>query len=113
MAGSGFADELRAPASGRPSTCTPSCAASPTARCPRTASPTTSAEDYVFLVEYARMLALDAARAPDLMTMRRFAELAQAILGEEMDSTASSRANSESPRPSSSRRRAVCRSSDG
>jgi len=59
------------------------------------------------------MLALDAARAPDLMTMRRFAELAQAILGEEMDSTASSRANSESPRPSSSRRRAVCRSSDG
>src|SRR3954452_1634461 len=113
MACSGFADELRAPASGRPSTCTPSCAASPTARCPRTASPTTSAEDYVFLVEYARMLALDAARAPDLMTMRRFAELAQAILGEEMDSTASSRANSESPRPSSSRRRAVCRSSDG
>ena len=41
-------------------------------------------QDYLFLVEYARMLALGAARAPDLTTMRRFAELAQAILGEEM-----------------------------
>jgi thiaminase (transcriptional activator TenA) len=42
-------------------------------------------QDYVFLVEYARMLALGAARATDLETMRRFAELAQAILGEEME----------------------------
>ena len=42
-------------------------------------------QDYVFLVEYARLLALGAARAPDLATMRRFAELAQAILGEEME----------------------------
>jgi thiaminase/transcriptional activator TenA len=42
-------------------------------------------QDYLFLVEYARMLALGAARAPDLTTMRRFAELAQAILAEEMD----------------------------
>jgi thiaminase (transcriptional activator TenA) len=42
-------------------------------------------QDYVFLVEYARMLALGAARAPDLATMRRFADLAQAILGEEME----------------------------
>jgi thiaminase/transcriptional activator TenA len=42
-------------------------------------------QDYVFLVEYARMLALGAARATDLQTMRRFAELAQAILGEEME----------------------------
>lgn len=41
-------------------------------------------QDYLFLVEYARMLALGAARAPDLATMRRFAELAQAILGDEM-----------------------------
>jgi thiaminase (transcriptional activator TenA) len=41
-------------------------------------------QDYVFLVEYARMLALGAARAPDLPTMRRFTDLAQAILGEEM-----------------------------
>ena len=42
-------------------------------------------QDYVFLVEYARTLALGAARAPDLQTMRRFADLAQAILGEEME----------------------------
>jgi thiaminase/transcriptional activator TenA len=42
-------------------------------------------QDYVFLVDYARLLALGAARAPDLETMRRFAGLAQAILGEEMD----------------------------
>jgi thiaminase/transcriptional activator TenA len=42
-------------------------------------------QDYLFLVEYARMLALGAARAPDLQTMRRFADLAQAILGEEME----------------------------
>jgi thiaminase (transcriptional activator TenA) len=42
-------------------------------------------QDYLFLVEYARMLALGAARATDVETMRRFAELAQAILGEEME----------------------------
>jgi len=42
-------------------------------------------QDYLFLIEYARLLALGAARAPDLATMRRFAELAQAILVEEMD----------------------------
>jgi thiaminase/transcriptional activator TenA len=42
-------------------------------------------QDYVFLVEYARLLALGAARAPDLATMRRFAQLAQAILVDEMD----------------------------
>jgi thiaminase/transcriptional activator TenA len=42
-------------------------------------------QDYVFLVDYARLLALGAARAPDLETMRSFADLAQAILGEEMD----------------------------
>jgi thiaminase/transcriptional activator TenA len=42
-------------------------------------------QDYVFLVDYARLLALGAARAPDLETMRRFADLAQAILGEEME----------------------------
>jgi thiaminase/transcriptional activator TenA len=42
-------------------------------------------QDYRFLVEYARMLALGAARAPDLETMRRFADLALAILGDEMD----------------------------
>jgi len=42
-------------------------------------------QDYVFLIEYARMLALGAARATDLQTMRRFADIAQAILGEEME----------------------------
>jgi len=42
-------------------------------------------QDYVFLIDYARLLALGAARAPDLDTMRRFADLAQAILGEEME----------------------------
>jgi thiaminase/transcriptional activator TenA len=43
------------------------------------------AQDYVFLVAYARLLALGAARAPDLATMTRFAQLTQAILGEEME----------------------------
>jgi len=42
-------------------------------------------QDYLFLIEYARLLALGVARAPDLDTMRRFAALAQAILGEEME----------------------------
>jgi thiaminase/transcriptional activator TenA len=42
-------------------------------------------QDYLFLIDYARVLALGAARAPELGTMRRFADLAQAILGEEME----------------------------
>jgi len=42
-------------------------------------------QDYLFLIEYSRMLAMGAARAPGLATMRRLAELAQATLGEEMD----------------------------
>lgn len=42
-------------------------------------------QDYVFLIDYARLLALGASRAPDLGTMRRFADLTQAILGEEME----------------------------
>ena len=42
-------------------------------------------QDYRFLIDYARLLALGAARAPDLVIMRRFAELTQAILGEEME----------------------------
>jgi thiaminase/transcriptional activator TenA len=42
-------------------------------------------QDYLFLVDYARLLAFGAARAPDLPTMRSFADLAQAILGEEME----------------------------
>lgn len=43
------------------------------------------AQDFVFLIDYGRLLALGAARAPDLPTMRRFAELTQAILVTEMD----------------------------
>jgi len=42
-------------------------------------------QDHLFLVDYARLLALGAARAPDLVTMRRFAELTAGILGEEME----------------------------
>ncbi|HXH22955.1 MAG TPA: thiaminase II [Dehalococcoidia bacterium] len=42
-------------------------------------------QDYLFLVEYGRLLALAAARAPDLETMRRFADLTQSTLGTEMD----------------------------
>ncbi len=42
-------------------------------------------QDHLFLVDYARLLALGAARAPDLATMRRFADLTQAVLGEEME----------------------------
>jgi thiaminase (transcriptional activator TenA) len=42
-------------------------------------------QDYLFLREYSRMLATGAARAPDLAAMRRFADLAQATLGEEME----------------------------
>jgi thiaminase/transcriptional activator TenA len=42
-------------------------------------------QDYLFLIEYARVLALGAARAPDLATMQSFADLAEATLGKEMD----------------------------
>lgn len=42
-------------------------------------------QDYVFLVEYARLLALGAARSPDLATMTRFAQLTTEILTTEMD----------------------------
>lgn len=42
-------------------------------------------QDYVFLVEYARLLALGAARSPDLATMTRFAQLTREILTTEMD----------------------------
>lgn len=42
-------------------------------------------QDYVYLVDYGRLLALGCARAPELATMRRFAELTQAILVTEMD----------------------------
>jgi thiaminase/transcriptional activator TenA len=42
-------------------------------------------QDYVFLIEYARLLSLAAARAPRLEWMRRFAELAASTLGNEME----------------------------
>jgi thiaminase/transcriptional activator TenA len=41
-------------------------------------------QDYVFLIEYARLLALAAARSPDLETMVRFARLAKETLETEM-----------------------------
>jgi thiaminase (transcriptional activator TenA) len=41
-------------------------------------------QDYVYLVDYSRLLALAAARAPDLATMERFAELLRETLVTEM-----------------------------
>jgi len=41
-------------------------------------------QDYVFLVDYGRLLALGAARAPRLAWMRRFAALAGSVLETEM-----------------------------
>jgi thiaminase (transcriptional activator TenA) len=41
-------------------------------------------QDYVFLIEYARLLALASAKAPDLDTMTRFAGLLHETLHEEM-----------------------------
>ena len=42
-------------------------------------------QDYLFLVEYARLFGLAAARAPDLEGLTRFIELAHATLTTEMD----------------------------
>lgn len=42
-------------------------------------------QDYLFLVEYCRLFALAACRAPDLATLRRFAELLQVTATTEMD----------------------------
>jgi thiaminase/transcriptional activator TenA len=42
-------------------------------------------QDYRFLVEYARLFGLAAARAPDLETLTRFADLLQATVRTEMD----------------------------
>jgi thiaminase/transcriptional activator TenA len=42
-------------------------------------------QDYLFLIDYARLLALGAARAPALGEMTRFAALAQGILETEME----------------------------
>jgi thiaminase/transcriptional activator TenA len=42
-------------------------------------------QDYVFLIEYARLLALAAARSPDLETMNRFATLLKETAETEMN----------------------------
>ncbi len=42
-------------------------------------------QDYLFLIDYARLLALGCARAPRLDEMTRFAQLADAVLGSEME----------------------------
>ena len=42
-------------------------------------------QDYLFLVEYARLFGLGAARAPDLETMIRFADLLQTTVRTEME----------------------------
>jgi thiaminase (transcriptional activator TenA) len=42
-------------------------------------------QDYLFLIEYGRLLALGCARAPRLEEMARFAQLAEAVLGSEME----------------------------
>lgn len=42
-------------------------------------------QDYLFLVEYCRLFALAAARAPDFPTLLRFADLLQATARGEMD----------------------------
>lgn len=42
-------------------------------------------QDYLFLIDYGRLLALGAVRAPRLEWMRRFAGLSEAILETEMD----------------------------
>jgi len=41
-------------------------------------------QDYLFLIEYARLLGLVAARSPDVETMTRFAELLTETLETEM-----------------------------
>ena len=42
-------------------------------------------QDYLFLIDYGRLLALGAARAPRLEWMRRFSGLAHGVLESEMD----------------------------
>lgn len=42
-------------------------------------------QDYLFLTDYARLLALAVVRAPNLTVMRRFADLAQSTLSVEME----------------------------
>ena len=60
-------------------------------------------QDYRFLIEYGRLLALGAARAPDLETMRRLADLCRRRSATGWTFTALTPASSTSRRRSSSR----------
>jgi thiaminase/transcriptional activator TenA len=42
-------------------------------------------QDYLYLIDYARLFALAVAKAPDLETMTKFAQLVHAVLDVEMD----------------------------
>ena len=42
-------------------------------------------QDYLYLIDYARLFAMAVANAPDLDTMTKFAELVHAVLNVEMD----------------------------
>ena len=42
-------------------------------------------QDYLYLIDYARLFAVAVAKAPDLDTMSKFAELVHAVLNVEMD----------------------------
>jgi thiaminase/transcriptional activator TenA len=42
-------------------------------------------QDYLFLIEYSRVLAIAAAKAPDLSAMTKFGEVLHATVSEEMD----------------------------
>ena len=42
-------------------------------------------QDYLFLIDYARLLAVAVARAPDIATMQRFADLVHSTLNVEME----------------------------
>jgi thiaminase/transcriptional activator TenA len=42
-------------------------------------------QDYLYLIDYARLFAMAVAKAPDLDTMTKFAELVHAVLNVEMD----------------------------
>ncbi len=42
-------------------------------------------QDYLYLIDYARLFAVAVAKAPDLETMTKFAELVHAVLNVEMD----------------------------
>ena len=69
-------------------------------------------QDYLFLIDYGRLLALGAARAPRLEWMRRFAALAESVLETEMDAAPPVRRALGHHRPSSSRPSATAPATD-